>query len=110
MWSKRSPLEWYRCKPHWGFNSKNSNKSTTRIISNLIIGACIFLDNYTRYSYTHLQTNVDGNHSLEAKQECEQNAASFGAKIKAYYADNGIFAEMAGEERDCSITTFAFSR
>ena len=60
-----------------------------------IIGACIFLDNYTRYSHTHLQTSIDGDQTLEAKQGFEQHSTSFGVKIKTYHADNGIFAERS---------------
>ena len=60
-----------------------------------IIGAYVFLDNYTRYSYTHLQTNIYGNQTLEAKQGFEQHFTSFGFKIKAYHADNGIFAQCS---------------
>ena len=60
-----------------------------------IIGACVFLDDCTRYSYTHLQTSIDGDQTLKAKQGFEQHSASFGVKIKAYHADNGIFAERS---------------
>ena len=60
-----------------------------------MIGACVFLDNYTRYSYTHLQTSIDGDQTLETKQGFEQHSASFGVKIKSYHADNGIFVERS---------------
>ena len=60
-----------------------------------IIRACVFLDNYTYYSHTHLQTSIDGDQTLEAKQVFEQHSTSFGDTIKAYHADNGFFAERS---------------
>ena len=57
-----------------------------------ITGACVFLDNHTRYSYSHLQTSIDNEQTLEAKQGFEQHSAASGVDIKAYHADNGIFA------------------
>jgi hypothetical protein len=60
-----------------------------------ITGACVFLDNHTRYSYSHLQTSIDNEQTLEAKQGFEQHASSNDINIKAYHADNGIFATQA---------------
>ena len=60
-----------------------------------ITGACVFIDNHTRYSYTHLQTSIDGEQTLAAKQGFEQHAHSCGVNINAYHADNGIFAEKS---------------
>jgi hypothetical protein len=57
-----------------------------------ITGACVFLDNHTRYSYSHLQTSIDNVQTLEAKQGFEQHSGTNGVNIKAYHADNGIFA------------------
>ena len=60
-----------------------------------ITGACIFIDNHTRYSYTHLQTSIDGEQTLAAKQGFEQHSDSCGVNIKSYHANNGIFAEKS---------------
>jgi hypothetical protein len=58
-----------------------------------ISGGCVFIDNDSRYSYTHLQTSIDGVQTLEAKQGFEHHANTNGVAIKSYHADNGIFAE-----------------
>ena len=60
-----------------------------------ITGACVFIDNHTRYSYTHLQTSIDGLQTLAAKHGFEQHSDACGVSIKAYHADNGIFAEQS---------------
>jgi hypothetical protein len=57
-----------------------------------INGACVFVDNHTRYSYSHLQTSIDNEQTMAAKQGYEQHAESHGVTVKAYHADNGIFA------------------
>jgi hypothetical protein len=58
-----------------------------------VTGGCIFIDNDTRYSYTHLQTSIDNEQTLAAKQGFEHHAQTNGVQIKSYHADNGIFAE-----------------
>jgi hypothetical protein len=58
-----------------------------------INSGCVFFDHYSGYSYTHLQTSVDNDQTLAAKLGFERLAASHGVDIKAFHADNGIFAE-----------------
>ena len=58
-----------------------------------ISGGCVFIDNDSRYSYTHLQSSIDGDQTLEAKQGFEYHSHTHGVTIKSYHADNGIFAE-----------------
>ena len=60
-----------------------------------ITGACVFIDNHTNYSYSHLQTSIDGAQTIAAKRGFEQHANNCGVSIAAYHADNGIFAEQS---------------
>ena len=54
--------------------------------------ATIFVDNATSFGYVHLQYTSSGAETLEAKQEFECQAASYGIRIKHYHADNGRFS------------------
>ena len=56
-------------------------------------GATIFVDHYSRFAYVHLQTKLNGEQTVEAKQAFERLAASHGVKVRHYHADNGIFAD-----------------
>ena len=58
-----------------------------------ICGATVFFDNRTGYSYSSMQTSLDGEQTLSAKHAFEAHAESCGVKIKSYRADNGLFAE-----------------
>jgi len=63
-----------------------------------IVGACVFVDDATGYKYTHLQTSIDGEQSVAAKQAFEDHMNQMNVSIKAYHADNGIFAEREFRE------------
>ena len=56
-------------------------------------GATVFVDHYSRFAYVHLQTKLDGEQTVEAKQAFERLAASHGVRVRHYHADNGIFAD-----------------
>lgn len=59
-----------------------------------IHGGCCFIDNHSKYSYTHLQTSIDIDQTLEAKHGFEHHAATCGVvEVSSYHADNDIFAE-----------------
>ena len=60
-----------------------------------ITAGCVFFDNVTGHSYTHLQTSVDNTQTIEAKRAYERYAASHGVTLKRFHADNGIFAEKS---------------
>jgi hypothetical protein len=60
-----------------------------------INSGCVFFDHISGHSYTHLQTSVDNDQTIAAKRGYEQLADSHGVKVKAFHADNGIFAEKA---------------
>ena len=60
-----------------------------------ITAGCVFIDHASRFSYTHLQTSVDNEQTIEAKLGYERYAKSFGVTLKAFHSDNGVFAEKA---------------
>ena len=58
-----------------------------------ITSGCVFFDNVTGHSYTHLQTSVDNKQTIEAKRAYEKYAETHGVTLRRFHADNGIFAE-----------------
>ena len=60
-----------------------------------ITAACVFFDHVSGLSYSHMQTSVDNEQTVEAKAAYEQFADKHGVRVKAYHADNGVFAEEA---------------
>ena len=59
-----------------------------------ICSATGFLDHHTGYSYSSLQTSLDGEQTVAAKISFESHAESHGVTIQSYHADNGWFAEQ----------------
>ncbi len=57
--------------------------------------ATIFVDNYSRLSYIHLQLNLTSEETMKAKTAFEAFANSHGVHIQHYHADNGHFADNA---------------
>ena len=53
------------------------------------------MDHASGHSYTHLQKACTNEESVAAKKEYKRIVHSNGVPIKAYHADNGIFAEKA---------------
>ena len=60
-----------------------------------ICGATGFFDHYSGYSYSALQTSLDGDQTLVAKLSFESHALTSGVEVKSYRADNGRFAEQS---------------
>ena len=60
-----------------------------------ICGATGFYDHHSGYSYSALQTSLDGDQTLAAKNSFECHADSCGVSVKSYRADNGRFAEKS---------------
>ena len=60
-----------------------------------ICGATGFFDHYSGYSYSALQTSLDGEQTLVAKLSFESHATTSGVDVKSYRADNGRFAEKS---------------
>ena len=57
--------------------------------------ATIFVDQYSKLSYVHLQEGLTSAETVEAKKSFEAFARSMGVQIKHYHADNGRFADNA---------------
>jgi hypothetical protein len=52
----------------------------------------IFVDNYSRLGYVHLQVDDTAKETMKAKHVFEKYAAKHGVSIKHYHCDNGCFA------------------
>ena len=59
------------------------------------MAATVFVDHYSRLSYTHLQQTLSSDDTLQAKQAFETYCSKHGVKVKHYHADNGHFADNA---------------
>ena len=53
--------------------------------------ATVYVDNYSGYSYLHLQQSPDVDETLKGKLAFELHAKQHGIAILNYHADNGIF-------------------
>jgi len=107
-WRNKSPTSWNKIRKK--SDSPGSKVSTDQLVvaqpglvprisgkhtSARISGATGFIDHFSGYSYSALQTSLDGDQTLAAKNNFETHANTFGIKIKSYRADNGRFAEKS---------------
>ena len=53
--------------------------------------ATVYVDQFSKFSYFHLQKTATVEETLESKHAFEKYAASHGVQILHYHADNGIF-------------------
>ena len=53
--------------------------------------ATVFVDQYSKVGYVHLQKTATAEETIEAKTAFEQYAKSNSITVQAYHADNGIF-------------------
>lgn len=53
--------------------------------------ATVFVDQFSRYGYVHIQKTASAEETIEAKNCFERHMLSMGINIKSYHADNGIF-------------------
>ena len=60
-----------------------------------ICGAACFIDHHSGYSFLSLQTSLDGEQTLAAKEAYESHADTCRVKVSSYRADNGRFAEKS---------------
>ena len=60
-----------------------------------ICGATGFLDHFSNYSYSSMQTSLDGDQTVQAKNNFENHAQTCGVQIKLCRAENGRFAEKS---------------
>ena len=57
--------------------------------------ATVFVDNFSRYCYVHLQQSLSSADTLAAKKAFELHAKSMGVDVLHYQADNGRFQDNA---------------
>ena len=55
------------------------------------VGATVFVDHYSDFTYVHLMTKMDAESTIEAKLAFERTLGSHGVKALHYHADNGLF-------------------
>ena len=55
------------------------------------IGATLFVDHYSDFTYTHLMKNMNAETTVEAKYFFERQLHSHQVSTKYYHADNGLF-------------------
>jgi hypothetical protein len=72
-----------------GFISQLKGKLTRRRYK----AATIFVDNFSRMSYFHLQESLTSADTVEAKEAFEAFSRNMGVMIQHYHADNGIFVD-----------------
>jgi hypothetical protein len=72
-----------------GLIAQSRGRPTTRRYK----AATVFVDNYSRLSYVHLQQSLSAQDTLEAKRTFERFAATHGVTVRHYHADNGRFAD-----------------
>ena len=58
-----------------------------------VIAGCAYVDHASRLSYTQLQTSVDNDQTIEAKEGYKRFAKSHGVILKLFHSDNGMFAK-----------------
>ena len=64
--------------------------------------AMVFVDQATKYTQVYFQYSISAEETIRAKEKFEQHLESFGVPVKAYHADNGIFASNEWK-RHCEI-------
>ena len=63
-----------------------------------VCGATAFIDHYSKYSYSQLQTSFTSEQTLDSKIAFKGHADACGVKIASYRADNGQFAEKSFQD------------
>lgn len=112
LFGKAKRRKWRQGKAHGSIRGSNETPGSTTSIDHVISAqpglvprldgrhtrdrinaGCVFIDHYSGLSYTHLQTSVDNEQTLQAKLGYERFAASHGVKLQSFRTDNGVFAE-----------------
>ena len=55
------------------------------------VGATVFVDHFSDFTYVHLMTEMNSEATVEAKKAFERLAKSYQISIKHYHGDNGLF-------------------
>jgi hypothetical protein len=53
----------------------------------------VFVDQFSKWGYVHLQSSNGAEEMIQAKEAFETAAWTYGVTIQHYHADNGIFAD-----------------
>ena len=64
--------------------------------------ATVFVDQYSRLSYVHLQRTITSDETVQAKIAFERYAQERGVQIRHYHANNGRFADK-GFIKNCQL-------
>jgi hypothetical protein len=59
------------------------------------VGATVFVDHHSDFTYVHLMIKMNAETTAEAKLAFERVAASYGATVRHYHSDNGLFDTKA---------------
>ena len=57
--------------------------------------ATVFVNQYSRFTYIHLQSSLSSAETIEAKERFETKVKESGVNIEHYHADNGRFVDNA---------------
>ena len=55
------------------------------------IGATVFVDHYSDFTYIHLMVEMNKETTVEAKEAFERVAEEYNVRIRYYHCDNGLF-------------------
>ena len=73
-------------------------QSTGNLTRRRIVGATIFVDHVSDFTYPHLMEDLTLNATLVAKEAYERVAATYGVIVKAYHSDNGRYADTGWQD------------
>lgn len=73
--------------PTPGFVPTHRGKPTTT----RYIGATVFVDHFTDFTYVHLMSEMNAEATVDAKRAFERVCAKHGVVVRHYHADNGLF-------------------
>ena len=91
--------------PTPGFIPTHRGRPTT----NRYIGATVFCDHYSDFTYVHLMTKMDAESTIKAKEAFKRLASKSGNVIRHYHADTGLFDTKAFKQSICVVgQTFSF--
>ena len=68
-------------------------QSSGHRVQDRYVGATVFVDNFSRFSYVHMMTSINTQQTMEAKLAFERLALSHGVIVSSYRADNGRFSD-----------------
>ena len=55
------------------------------------LGATVFVDHFSNFTYVHLMTEMDAAETVRAKESFERLTSSYDVTVRHYHCDNGLF-------------------